>query len=113
MLLLLWQYGVSKAKIAGTTILMPSKASGPYYTRKRFEKLQDELRAKEQAERLEAKKKRQLEIAEARAAIKARADAKIAELLKQANVAAGLPAGPIRAELAPDYSGLAQAHHNR
>ena len=95
------------------TVLTNKKASGPYFTRDRFEALLKKKRLEEEAELRAQEEKRQAEFAKAYADFKARADAQIAKLLEQANAAAAqqLPIGsPGQINLGPDYS-LHAAHH--
>src|SRR6478752_6226685 len=110
MLLLLWIGGQSRPS---GTILTNKKASGPYFTRKRFDEILKKKRIEEEAELKAQEEKRQEEFAKAYADFKARADAQIAKLLEQANAAAAqqLPIGsPGQINLGPDYS-LHAAHH--
>ena len=95
------------------TILTNKKASGPYFTRKRFDEILKKKRLEEEAELRAQEEKRQAEFAKAYADFKARADAQIAKLLEQANAAAAkqLPIGsPGQINLGPDYS-LHAANH--
>ena len=116
MLLLLWGYSLQDLK--GQTILMPSKASGSYFTRKRFDELLEKERKAAEAKRKKLEKKRALELAKLAAEKRKTADDLIAKLLADSNAAAArlreLPVGsPSPFNFAVDYSGIAQAHHDR
>ena len=94
---------------------MPYKASGPHFSRKRFDAILKKKREEEEAALRALEKERRKEYEDAYASLKGRLDEQVARLLEQANAAAAQQVpiqGPSRIVSGPDYSGIAQAHHN-
>ncbi len=118
MLLLILAAGPSLANPTGETVLMPAKAGGGWFSRKKFEEFLEEEEKLREALRKGEQDKREKELADAYAEFRSPADRIVKELLDNANAAAAQYANrplssPGHITVGPDYSMFARIHAHR